>query len=321
MKIVSSLKTGYNTLSFKLPLTEENIAMFEEEFYVETKDYRYVVKEILQDKNDFFTVYCNPNIEDLKMNLIPAFDAYDINIEAALRKAVDLLSLPWAIVYHSTLQDKVEYAIPQTTPYDIITQIKNDFNLEIWYDTLNKKIHVYDSIGEDKGVALLNELRLKSLVRQGNSYDFATVLYPIGKDGLTIAEVNNGSNTVSNHSYCNKILTKYYINEDIEYAEELKKAAEDYLSIISSPIVGYKVELSSLPDNIQLGDNILLIDKIKKIRQKQRVVKITHFPLTPEKDQVELSNEIADFAETFTRFNSDYRKQIAYVKSNLRTLI
>ena len=110
------------------------------------------------------------------------------------------------------------------------------------------------------------------------------------------------------------------MQEYIEYPEELKLAAEQYLEYISTPIVSYSVELSSLPQGIGLGDTIILIDKIKRIKQKQRVVKIVQYPFTPEKDKVELSNQIVNFAETFIRFNSDYKKQISYIKKNLTTM-
>lgn len=97
-------------------------------------------------------------------------------------------------------------------------------------------------------------------------------------------------------------------------------AAQAYLDYYSMPIVSYNLELSMLPKETQLGDNIILVDKIKRTKQRQRVVKMIKYPYTPEKDKVELSNQIVNFAETFTSFNSDYKKQIAYIKKNLTTL-
>lgn len=98
-------------------------------------------------------------------------------------------------------------------------------------------------------------------------------------------------------------------------------AAQAYLDYYSMPIVSYNLELSALPEETQLGDNIILVDKIKRTKQRQRVVKLIKYPYTPEKDKVELSNQIVNFAETFTKFNSDYNKQIEYIKKNLNTLL
>lgn len=320
MCIKTVLETGTKSLSFKLPLTPHYISMVSEEYYVETEDYNYVIKEINMDEENFFTIYCNANLEDLKGNILPTFDALDINIEACLRKILDQLALPWAIVMNSSLTDKVEYKLKQATVYECLQQVKEDYDLEFWFDTKNKKLRVYDAMGSSKGMCFMNELHLKALSRQGQSYDFATVLYPIGRDGLTIADINNGKQYIENYNYSNKKITAYYIDESIEYAEDLKRKAEDYLAIVSMPVVSYSVELSSLPAGLTIGDNIILIDNIKKVKQKQRVVQIINYPENPELDTVQLSNEVVNFAKMFTKFNSEYRKTIKYVKQNIAEL-
>ena len=97
-------------------------------------------------------------------------------------------------------------------------------------------------------------------------------------------------------------------------------AAEAYLSYISSPIVSYSLELSSLGNSASVGDNIIIVDKIKRTKQRQRIVKTVRYLQNPERDKVELSNEIVNFADTFIKYNSDYEKQIEYIKQNLTTL-
>ena len=92
------------------------------------------------------------------------------------------------------------------------------------------------------------------------------------------------------------------------------------MSYVSSPIVSYSVELSALPAGTALGDSITIVDKIKKTKQRQRVVKIINYPFSPERDRVEISNQIVNFADTFVKYNSDYNKQIEYIKKNLTTL-
>jgi hypothetical protein len=50
------------------------------------------------------------------------------------------------------------------------------------------------------------------------------------------------------------------------------------------------LKLSDLGSSVALGDEILLVDKLKRIKQKQRVVKIIKFADAPENDSLELSN-------------------------------
>lgn len=316
--VTSTLETGLKELVFGLPLTDEYLSLAAEENYVETDDYSYVVKEINMSKNDYIYFYCDANIEDLQFNLISVFDAFDISVQQAMAKAIE--NTGWKLEYNSHTATAVEYKLAQTTPYELLKQIKEDYDLEIFYDTKEKVVKVYDYMGGDKGSYFSNELKLKLLNRQGQSYDFATVLYPIGKDGITIGTINNGLNLLENYSYCNKYIPRYWVQDDIEHPEQLKMAAEAYLSYVSSPIVSYSVELSALPAGTALGDSIIIVDKIKRTKQKQRVVKVINYPFSPERDKVEISNQIVNFADTFIKYNSDYNKQIEYIKKNLTTL-
>ena len=319
--ITSTLEDGFKTLSFRLPLTDENLSLVAEEYYVEMEDYSYVIKEINLQKNDFINIFCNPNIDELKYNLVAVYDAFDINIEAALRKLLTQSSCGWTLNYKSELsKDMVEYKEANSTVYELLKLIKEDYDLEYWFDTKNKVLEVHDYLGGDRGTYFSNELRLKLLSKQGHTYDYITVIYPIGKDGLTIGVVNNGLNLLENYQYSNKYKPIYWIQEDIEFTEQLKMAAQAYLDYYSMPIVSYSLDLSALPKETQIGDNIILVDKIKRTKQRQRVVKLIKYPYTPERDKVELSNQIVNFADVFTRYNSDYRKQIAYIKKNLATL-
>lgn len=319
--ITSTLKDGFNTLSFKLPLTDEYLAMIDEEYFVEVDNYSYVVKEINLSTNDFMQIFCNPNIDELKYNLVSVFDAVDINIEQAIEKLLTQSHCGWTLQYLSTLrQDRVEYRLATMSPYEILLKIKEDFSLEYWFDTKNKILKVFDYIGANKGTYFSNDKRLKLLSKQSNSYDFITVIYPIGKNNIMIGPVNNNSNILENYQYCDKYKPIYWIQEDIEFMDQLKMAAQAYLDYYSMPITSYALDLSTLPPETKIGDNIILVDKIKRTKQKQRVVKIVRYPNNPERDKVELSNQIVNFAQTFTSFNSDYKKQIAYIKKNLATL-
>lgn len=316
--ITTELDTGLQTLVFGLPLTDENLALAVEENYVETDDYIYVIKEVLLAQNDYIMIYCDANIEELQYTLVSVFDAFDINVESALQKAIT--NTGWTIEYHSNTQTAVKYQLAQTTAYELIRQIQKDYDLEIIFDTKHKVVKVYDYIGQNVGTYFSNELRLKLLNRQGQSYDYITVIYPIGKDGITIGTVNNGINLLENYQYSNKYKPIYWKQDDIEFMDQLKMAAQAYLDYYSMPIVSYNLELSALPQNTQIGDNIILVDKIKRTKQRQRIVKITKYPFAPERDKVELSNQIVNFADTFVKYNSDYQRQIKYIKNNLTTL-
>lgn len=319
MCTVASLDTGLQTLSFKLPLNDQNLAIVQEEGYVTTADYNYVIKEVNQNDHKFISVYCNPEIEELKYTLIPVYDVIGTNIQGAFEAAINTTT-EWKLDYQSTYQNQVEYHMLHQTPYEVIKMLKEDWGVEVFFDTKEKKVRVYNHMGGNRGMYFSNELRLQLLKKQSQSYDFTTVLFPVGKDNLSIASVNNGSSIIENYQYCGKYLPKYYIQNDITEAQQLKMMAEAYLAYYSAPITGYALSLSGLPQDIQLGDDIILVDKIKRTKQKQRIKKIYRYPFEPEKDKVELSNAIVNFADTLTKFQTNTDRQIEYIKNNLATL-
>jgi phage minor structural protein len=127
---------------------------------------------------------------------------------------------------------------------------------EIWFDTKNKTVYVYDKIGSDFGAFYSNELRLQKLTKQSSTYNYFTVIHPIGKDGLTIGLINNDKDYLEDFSYTNKYIEYYMIDESIEHMELLKEKAEKMLSENCMPKASYKLSLSDLGDTVAIGDTI-----------------------------------------------------------------
>ena len=155
---------------------------------------------------------------------------------------------------------------------------------------------------------------MKQLSKQSNTYDFATRIIPLGKNNMTIGGINNHINYLEDFSYSSKLITAVWVNEDIDVAEKLKAAAQDYLQIVCQPRASYKVKLTDLGNDVAVGDNIILVDKIKKIKQKQRVVKIVKYPLAPEKSSIEISNLQVDLIQSILKNQADTKKEINYLK-------
>lgn len=321
-KVEISLETGSQSLSFSLPLTPEYIELVSEEYYIESSDYNYIVKEINMDNNTQFSVYCKPDIEDFTGTLLAVYDVIDKTANECINTIIEQGSIPWSVDFNINYPNRVQYALNKKTALECLERIKSDFELEYWFDTKAKKLSVYAAgdIGSAKGTMLMNELRLYALNHRGETYDFATILYPYGKNGLSIRDINNGHEYIENFDYCNKRVKAYYFNEDIEYADDLKRIAEGYLRKISSPITTLRIEVTHLPPNLSIGDTIYVIDKLKRKKATKRVVKIVHYLDTPEKDTVELDNEVQNISKMFYQFQDEYRKSIRYIKENISSL-
>lgn len=135
-------------------------------------------------------------------------------------------------------------------------------------------------------------------------------LIPIGKDGLMLNI--DGKNYVENHQYSKKVKTMTWKDERYTDAESLKEDAEAKLDELSKPYRSYTAEIINLVEAVQdeekkeqykevfsiaLGDTVLLISKSTGIRESHRIVKFYEYPLTKEKNKVELANTRLSFEE------------------------
>lgn len=310
-----TLSTGQRALCFEVPCDEAHISLIDEENYVETEDYNYIIKEIKSGNNKYITVFCSADIEQIKGSVFLYFDCYDKNLEQGY--AYCLSGTEWTVSYHSNDRTRITYQEPNVCAYDMIQRIASDYGQEVWFDTKNKVLNVYPKMGSNLGVYYSNELKLQLLKKYSNTYDYATVLYPFGKDGLTITNVNNGRNYLENYDYTSKYIQKVWVDETIEVPEILKKKATEYLNEIAQPKASYQLLVSEIGDNVNIGDEITLVDKIKRVKLVQRVVKIIRYPKAPEKSKIEISNLMPSFYELFLRGNKRTDNDIKYVRALL----
>ena len=294
--VESDLKTGLKNLSFSYPITDELANKVQGECYIQTEDYEFVVKEVNKESNDWFNVFAKPNIETLS-------GKPHLHFEALESKAADIIRLALGADTGWTVQeiDKIDKrrTIRKETgsTLDIINDVAKVFMIEIEFDTLNKKIKIYNKRGADKGAFFMNSLNLKKLSQQANTYDFITRLIPIGKDNLRITAVNNGKEYIDNFQYSNKVVAQYWVDKRYTHAEALLEDARAKLDELSKPVISYSAEVFTFNTPIALGDTITLIDNIKGVRDVQRVVKFKEYPLTPEKNTIEIANRTLSFAE------------------------
>ena len=294
--IESDLKTGLKNLSFSYPITDELANKIQGECYIQTADYEFVVKEVNKESNDWFSVFAKPNIETLS-------GKPHLHFEGLESKAADIIRLAlgtdtgWTVQEVDTITKRRTIRKETGSTLDIINDVAKVFMIEIEFDTLNKKIKIYNKRGADKGAFFINSLNLKKLSQQANTYDFITRLVPIGKDNLRITAANNGKEYIDNFQYSNKVIAQYWVDKRYTDVNSLLEDARAKLDELSKPVISYSADVLTFNTPIALGDTITLIDNIKEIREVQRVVKFKEYPLTPEKNTIEIANRTLSFAE------------------------
>lgn len=299
LKVESDVTTGDRTISFTYMARHHEIC---EEFYVETQDAEYVVKEKSVSTDGFLSFVAVLNLEDLEAKPWSSFSVTDSTIADAAKLA--LAGSGWT-VGECTVTKKRNAGILQTNTLGVIQKLRTAFMCEVVYDTKKKTVSFYEQVGQDKGTFFITGLNLKRLQRKGSSYDYYTRIIPIGQDGLTIEAVNEEKNYLENYQYTKKVKTYIWKDESYTDATALKEDAEAKLKDLSKPEVSYSADIIDLAKqragysdfSFSIGDTITLIDAATGIREKQRIVKLTQYPQDHTKDECELANKLPSFEE------------------------
>lgn len=183
--------------------------------------------------------------------------------------------------------------------YDVITSVIDAYGRgELYVD--NYRIAVVERIGVDNGLRLSLKKNLTKLSVQRNLSNFATRIYPYGKDDLTISLVNGGVPYIESPEAKEKygVIEAYKDYSDYTDPEKIKAHAEwdlmgeDNDFRIDTPqltITGDVVDLSKLAEygdfeKIALGDTVHVYED-KTVHHK-RIINITYYPYSAKQPTV-----------------------------------
>ena len=299
--VESELSTGDKTLSFLWHTS--NREEIPHEYYIRTDKDEFVVKENTRSSKGYRKITAKLNLEDIEGRAWREFIIQDVTAKEAADYA--LTDTGWSCVSAVPTDRRRNISLKKVSSYQVLEKITEAFTCEIEYDTFRKIVYLKERLGEDKGVYFIDGLNLTELTDNADSYDFATIIVPIGADDLSIESVNGGNNFLENYQYSNK--KKTYIWEDSSYTnpEALKEDAALKLKEISKPrrtLRAKTIDLARLkPEyyNLQysVGDTVTIISNRQGIKEKQRITKTTEYLEDPMRNTCDISNAVLSFED------------------------
>lgn len=302
-EITTTLDSGDKELSFSYPTAGALVDLLKEEYYIRTKTDEYVIKAV--EKGEQFNKYTAVlNVEELEGTPFPyGFESQEQTIKACLEFAFE--GTGWHVGTCTVTKKRTIDEQESVTAWDVLQKCLTTYRCECIIHSLTKTIDIYDRIGSDKGCYFMEGLNLRKISLKSDTYDFYTRIYPIGKDGIT-PEWLTGKDYIDNFQYSSKI--KAYVWKDERYTNttSLIEDATAKIEEMSRPYKAYTAEVVDLAKASEeykdilsygIGDTVTLVSKKTRTREKQRIVKITEYPESPEKNTVEISNARKTFAE------------------------
>lgn len=301
-KIVKTLNSGDRELSFKYPSDGEKVDQLKEEYYIRTKDDEYVIRK--KKTGVKFNEYtAQLNVEELEGAVFPyGFESKEQTIRACLEFAFE--GTGWKVGVCQITKKRTINKDEETNAWDVLQDCLSTYRVECKIRSLEKTIDIYEQIGADRGRYFIEGLNLKKLTVTSDTYDFYTRLIPLGKDGIGIEWL--GKPYLENYQYSSKVKTYVWSDERYTNTTSLIEDGIAKLEEMSKPYVAYKADVIDLARqskkyssvfDFDIGDTAWMISKSTKTKEKQRIVKLTEYPESPQSNTVELSNATKTFAE------------------------
>ena len=278
-------------LSFSYPLTDSKSQLIKFDGFIRTKDDEFVIKEISFSDNSK-EVKCKLNVEELEEKKHSSF-----NLSGNINKILDTLlnGIVWTyeIKQVPSITNAVFQVDSETTAFDLCKSITEQFEVEFKFDTINKKILVYNKIGVDSGQIITSDIQV-----QGDTYDLITEINATGANGITCK--------VTNHSYPPRIKSLNWTDERYTSIETLRNAAQTKLDKLCKPLFSYSCSTLRCK-SISVGDYVNILDKKSGTKVKERAVKTKEYIRESEKykNEFEIDNAKPTFQDYLnSKFNS-----------------
>ena len=278
-------------LSFSYPLTDSKSQLIKFDGFIRTKDDEFVIKEISFNDNSK-EVKCKLNVEELEEKKHSSF-----NLSGNINKILDTLlnGIVWTyeIKQVPSITNAVFQVDSETTAFDLCKSITEQFEVEFKFDTINKKILVYNKIGVDSGQIITSDIQV-----QGDTYDLITEINATGANGITCK--------VTNHSYSPRIKSLNWTDERYTSIETLRNAAQTKLDKLCKPLFSYSCSTLRCK-SISVGDYVNILDKKSGTKVKERAVKTKEYIRESEKykNEFEIDNAKPTFQDYLnSKFNS-----------------
>jgi len=295
-----------DTLSFLFPVSDLKHDLLVEECYIRTEDNEYVIKEVNYSDDDWTEYICKINIESIKGYAVDRFETIEQSCYSSINLA--LVGTDWTIGYCDVTKLRTVRK-NNCSAYEVLQEIQSTYHCEMTFDSINKLVYIYQVMGSDRGSYFAEQLNLKSLSIQRNSYAYITRLIPIGKDGLDITSVNSGLNYLSNTQYSNKVFTAFWEDNRYTDPQTLKDDGVDRLAFLSLPYKSYSADVIDLANvsgqysilDYDLGDTITILAHSKNTKEKQRIIQLTRYLDEPERNTCSIANKIVSLDDLQVR--------------------
>ena len=323
---VRQLANGLDEVIFEISIYDPAyMIMQEEEQITDRGGQRYLIKQIDAGATRA-KVICQLDLDEWKQSMQVGYT----NGSNSVYNTINAVKpAGWSVI------DQALYSQRRTikgdyTPLEICEACRSVYKVYIRWDNKLRIVRILpQSIGNPVGSFATRELNLKEINYKGKSTDFATRIYPYGKEGLTIEGATIDGQTyptayIDDHSYSDKIVSVYWKDERYTVVQNLFDDAKARLAQMAKPVRTYECSIVDLKAtnptkyanlDFSLFTVALLVDDTKGTSVNYQVIERHDYPYYPERNEVildsapqKITNTVVRIADAIENPNSDFQQ-------------
>lgn len=303
----------------------------ETEYFIETDEDLYTIKEINHDSNGNMSVFCKRKLDDLEGRTFVLFETVGKTLTQAMTTL--LSGTQWTFTVASGITKNRTLRIENCNIVDVIKQALSTYNVECEVNAKNKTISFVKTIGQDRSDEYFaTDFNLRELSVTNDTHDFYTEVEAYGKDGIEMSSGTRDSDGrlyISDYTYSTKKKRLIWRDERYTVPSSLYEDAVIKLEQLCQPKISYSIKVIDLyrmfgtnagynaynEYRFDIGDVITIVDNETKTSVKQRIIQMTIYPDDPEQNKCVISNIVpntedilASSAKTLTYVSETVQK-------------
>ena len=325
---VRHVMDGCDVLRFCVDVRSPEYPMLLEECRVETDGNYWLVKKIEDDE-----ITCSLDFDFLKKQVYFQYLSERRTLSEVLE---DHLPDDWTVEGANVSSVQRTISFPAATDFEVIYACQNTYDVCFLWKLKEKRLIVYDpSKMNPTGEYLTSELNLTQLSFKGSSESFATRLYCVGADGMTIekAMVDDGEGGtkeyglpyVENTQYADKIVCAVWEDNRYSSPESMYEDALAKVATMSMPVRTYSCQVRDLAKkdaryhflDFAMHKKVTLIDVDRHITVEHQIVEYVEHPDYPEENSVVLSCVPETIQLTIQKITSETKQEVEKAEAML----
>lgn len=299
---------GIDEITFSLPMSDKKRSLIANEGYIQMFDTIYVIREIVDYKKSRTTeVYAEAIWYDIQYTE-PLTVLSWTEVSAGAMLTDTLKGTGWRVgTVEITTKRTLNIESTDTNRLEALRKIESLYDGELWFDTQAKTVSLKKPIGAFTGASIMYDKNADSIDAYYDTKDLITKLYLKGKNGLTIADANNGVEYLENYSYTDSVRVRSMSDERYTNPFTLKEVGETALEYLSKPRVSYNVKMAEVVNQAKLpheamfiGGTVRMYDKELKLDATTRIMKWTYNVIEPWRTELTLESKAKTLSDLLT---------------------